>query len=55
MNKKREKINLLSDFGEVPVDLLKRAQALDENCIKKWTKLAVQSESFEELRQKLDV
>jgi len=35
--------------------MLKRAQELDEAGIKKWTKLAVQAKSLDELRQNLGI
>jgi len=48
-------LNILSDFGDVPEDILGLVQNLDEAGIKKWTKLAVNSANFEELRRILEL
>lgn len=46
-------ISILSDLGEVPEELIERAEALDKESLKAWIKLASNVSSVEEFSEKI--
>lgn len=46
-------ISILSDLGEVPEELIERAEALDKESLKAWIKLAANVSSVEEFLEKI--
>lgn len=48
-------LNILSDLGEIPEEVVIRARELDADGIKQWSKLAFQVKSMEEFLQKIGI
>jgi flagellar biosynthesis/type III secretory pathway protein FliH len=47
-------INILSDLGEIPEQVMTLAKELDADGIKQWSRLAVKSDTMEAFLQKID-
>ena len=47
-------INILSDLGEIPEQVMAKAKELDADGIKQWSRLAVKSDTMEAFLQKID-
>ena len=46
-------LDVLSDLGEIPQEVVRRARALDASDLKAWTKLASRAESMEEFLEQI--